>query len=707
MMGSKNYVVSFLLLVGLAYVFLIAAPVSFLVVNSEAMQLNYSDIMYLAKNFIFTVPVAALAALLIRKMPRFNGVLYILISVVLVISLIIPNKTGALDGIRDSAVFAFSYDSFLHAGKFFLLFVLFSFLYKKQQANIKLISLLLLMASLVQVLYLIFDMQEVKGSNNDMHLASLSTQENIIIIGLDGIQGDVVEDIIYKHPELVEGLSGFKFYPNVSSGAPNTERSNFITMLGKVPPLESTTKKWLSKYSKNLMPNVLSEQAGYESTTYNTGVPCHTYNLKWECFGQGAFFKQYGDFGEGVSKKGIYLYSMMRFMPAFLSQAIYQSVFGYLTNAKTSFALASNDIGKHRFGRSYFELLTFIDNLEVIEKAPSFLFHHYVFTHQPSNFDEECNYRSSNTVKQDIYAAQAEAKCALQMMDLVVDKLKKINGYDNSIVIFMSDHGLEANMNETPVNKGDFIYRGNMVNFKGHPSVSRYDPILFYKDFSSRGEMEIVTDNVSLVDIFPTICKRLHIQEYCLNLDHDGIDLDSSHVKRTKKALMYIGGSENVSEHYFKNLELFEIVSFSGDLRKELQSLFKSTYPGTYSFSPSDLHHQVGILNSSSIRVDSKSSKSGFLSFGPYLMLPKGKYSITIQYDSSVSNDEKVGWWDIVGDVGKTNFFKGNVYGSDGKRAKLNTTFYGDGQTRFEFRLYFSGVGDLQLYDIQVDKVNE
>lgn len=709
MISRNKLILSFLLSVALFYVVVIAVPVTFLTGNYEAIGLELSDIRYLVYNFILVVPIAALITILCSRTLFFNGFLYILISTILVISIAFPNKTGFLDGIRDSAVFSFSYDVLWDLGKFFFLFCLFSILYKKHQANFKFVSYLLLIASLGQLSYLIFELQQREySSKSTLRLASLSTRENTIIISFDGLQGDVVEDIISKTPELAGGLSGFKFYPNVSSGAPNTVRSNFITMLGKVPPLESSTRQWFAVYSKDVLPHVLSEQAGYDATTYITGVPCSDVNKRWECYGQGSFFKQYGEYGDSVSKSSIYLYAMMRIMPAFMAQALYESVFDYenVTKQKNFFTLASEDTGKHRFGRTYFELLTFIDNLEIIEKAPSFIFHHYIFSHQPSTFDQECNYRMSSSVEQNMDAARAEAKCALKMMNRIVNRLKDIGGYDNSLVFFISDHGLEANMNGIPVDKGDFEYRGNTINYKGYSSVSRYNPILFYKDFSSSGDIEVIHDDVSLVDIFPTICRKIHIQDYCSRLNLDGVDLDNSHVKRVKKFLMFKGGSENISV-FFENLELFEIVSFSGDVRKELQALFESTYPGSYFFNSLDLHHQVGVLSSSSIKADSESSSSGFLSYGPYISLPQGEYKVTIRYDSLSSSDKKVGWWDVVSNRGKKKFLRQKIFGSEGERGILNATFHSDGLTRdFEFRVFFAGEGDLQLHGIQVDKID-
>jgi len=700
-----------LLSLTLLYVLAVSVPVTFLLENHMDIGLTLSDIWYLFSNYIILIPAAVLVTLLFFRTDKYNNILYSLILTVLIISIFIPNQTGYLDGIRDDSVFLYSSNDLWYFGKFLLLFSTLLILYKRQQANLKALIFLLFIASLGQISYLIYELQQKeKVFHNKVtgSLATLSSNRNILIISLDGLQGDVVEDAFNDNPVLIEQLTGFKYYPNVSSSAPNTQRSNFITMLGKVPPLETLTKDWFSKYTTALLPQVLSDQYGYEATTYNTAVPCNPENNKWVCYGHNAFFKQYGEYDDRIENKSIYLYAIMRIFPAFFAEKIYNTIFEFTNNTKekTPFILASEDTGKHKFGRSYFELLTFIENLKTVNKPPVFIFHHYVFTHQPSNFDKECNYTTSSKVAQNINSARAETKCALKMMSLITKKLKQIGAYDNSLIFFMSDHGLEANMNITPIKKDGYIYRGNTVNYNGNLSISRYNPMLFYKDFSATGDMKVIYDNVSLVDIFPTICKKLNALDYCQTLGFEGVELDYSSAKRINKALMYTGGVKNIGT-YFDKLNNFKIISFSGDSRRELQKIFESTYPKSYTYNPTNLHHNIGIIQSTSIKSDPNSSKSGFLSFGPYVKLPKGNYRISIDYSSLSTSHDKVGWWDIVANKGKTKFLRNDIFGSDGKDAVLKATFFSDGTLNdFEYRIFYNGKGDLKLHGIKVDKID-
>ncbi|MDX2471619.1 MAG: sulfatase-like hydrolase/transferase [SAR324 cluster bacterium] len=597
---NKSLLLNFFSFLALFYVLIVALPVTVLLVNYKEMEVGFADLAQLGSNFLMASPFAVALTLLFFKVKRAQGFVATLICTILILSIFVPNQSGTLDGVRDSSIFAFSSTSYIELAKFIGIFALLFLFGKKSPGNFNLIYYLLLIASVGQLSYLGFELssldqaklkeQEKQQVLLQQRIASgeigqfsmdpnlLSNKKNVIIIGYDGLQGDIVEDVLQENPQLIENFSGFKIYPNASGTAPNTTRSNFLTTLGKIPPLLPKRDDWFRKYAKEILPYVISKEAGFEATSVGAGTRCHPDRKNFECYQGGIFLAKNPEYKRKSADQSIYLFSLMRVIPPSFAQSIYQNVNKLGLRGKTDFQMSDEDTGKHKHGRALYEHISFVKYLEVVDKAPTFVYHHYVFSHQPSTFDENCKYHMSQDVVQGYASAKAEVTCAIKEMGRLVAKLKKIKGYENSLVFFISDHGYEANMNMKPVTKpSGFVYKGNTINYKGNASISRYNPVLFYKDFGATGKAEILPHGVSLLDIYATVCDRIKMN--CDRLNLDGVSLEQSAKERTRKFILY-QGEKGLPSEYFRSMTSFSIQTFKGNVREELQALFEKTHSG-------------------------------------------------------------------------------------------------------------------------------
>ncbi len=97
-----------------------------------------------------------------------------------------------------------------------------------------------------------------------------------------------------------------------------------------------------------------------------------------------------------------------------------------------------------------------------------------------------------------------------------------------------------------------------------------------------------------------------------------------------------------------------------------------------------------------------------FLSFGPYVSLPKGRYRFELVYSSTGGRNQHVGDWDIVSNSG-TEPLSGpsTLNGTDGKPATiagmLNIGSLKDGH-RVEIRTTFAGVAPMTIERINIEK---
>ena len=106
---------------------------------------------------------------------------------------------------------------------------------------------------------------------------------------------------------------------------------------------------------------------------------------------------------------------------------------------------------------------------------------HFNFTHFPVDFDDKCNYLSYDKKKfnsiQDYNGLKRETLCSIKLMENFIQKLKDLNLYNNSTIIFKSDHGVPSNY---------FINsKHSKINYKinNHKQFGylRYKPFLMIK----------------------------------------------------------------------------------------------------------------------------------------------------------------------------------------------------------------------------------
>ena len=75
-------------------------------------------------------------------------------------------------------------------------------------------------------------------------------------------------------------------------------------------------------------------------------------------------------------------------------------------------------------------------------------------------------------------------------------------------------------------------------------------------------------------------------------------------------------------------------------------------------------------------------SQSGYLSFGPYLRMPSGRYQFEITYSSPDKPSEIIGKWDVA--LPKILLTHGILKGSDGLQTKVNGDFIIDSNINLE-----------------------
>ena len=94
----------------------------------------------------------------------------------------------------------------------------------------------------------------------------------------------------------------------------------------------------------------------------------------------------------------------------------------------------------------------------------------------------------------------------------------------------------------------------------------------------------------------------------------------------------------------------------------------------------------------------------GFLSYGPYISLAKGKYEVVVRYSSIGTGKQLVGYFDVANAKSGAIILQHPLYGTDSSVEELKIEFEVKQWTQqtLEFRNNWNGLSNLKIYDIRL-----
>lgn len=130
--------------------------------------------------------------------------------------------------------------------------------------------------------------------------------------------------------------------------------------------------------------------------------------------------------------------------------------------------------------------------------------------------------------------------------------------------------------------------------------------------------------------------------------------------------------------------------------------------PAGAEWKPSELPTRIGHVVNGRL-VPAARTGPGHLSFGPYIILPPGRYHYAIDYASDSPPEQQVGRWDVSlgGSMAAAPAIAaGPLQGSAGQVQRVEGNFTArDWHAPLEIRTFFIGDGDLQLIGISLDNI--
>jgi hypothetical protein len=341
---------------------------------------------------------------------------------------------------------------------------------------------------------------------DDVHESmKLSAEQNILVISLDGIQGHVASNLLRDDPETADLFRDFTFFENVISQSPATDASILGELFGihDYKALGNSLEEVIAELEKRGLANeipLLRFDDAYQRT-YLLGKEMQITQEDVVLTADSIDFLKY---------------ALVRVATRYVADnRVSNNVFAALTDR-----LAQEDgeklVGRLRnhTGPRWDKRLVaekddfdaFVRGLTVGEKPISYRYLHFSFTHFPVDFDKDCSYRSDDRqwfkANQNSSGLADETVCAFAKMNEFLQKLRELGIYDNSFIVFKSDHGHPTSFfAEHPYNLE--------INEHELWGYSRYRPMLMIKPAHTRQErIRNRQDLVLLNDLANTICRH-------------------------------------------------------------------------------------------------------------------------------------------------------------------------------------------------------
>lgn len=445
-----------------------------------------------------------------------NGLLYFLIFWVSLAGLLLPLAGKA--GMTSPESLPTNYQNLILVASLSLVLTLLT--YTKLKSATLAFVVILISTSLGSAVYTLYE----TGSSMS-RFSGLSSNDNVIILSLDGLASNVAKEVIEETPELKEIFKDFIFYDNAVSLAPATLASLRSEVYGNIKFRElATTSSELKPKLANTLNSIKREQvASSDVMTY--GVYSVFNETPSDIIIPGTLTTSSLSERSSIALS-FYPHIAARIGTPALTQLIGKKLQAfqqeYLYDSK------AERIAHHR-GEAWDalntlqsdEFVALTQNLHATSSTRSVRYMHLLHTHFPVDFDEKCIYRSDSTewfsANQNYEGLKKETHCALQQTADLLTKLKDLNIYDKTMLVVKSDHGAPANYFDS--DPDGITFNGNSLW-----GYNRYRPLMMIKARENENTSITYNSNLtSLSDLAKTLC--LHSPENLKCNVFEGLDL--------------------------------------------------------------------------------------------------------------------------------------------------------------------------------------
>jgi hypothetical protein len=330
-----------------------------------------------------------------------------------------------------------------------------------------------------------------------------STRQNVLHITLDQFGTTLFDDILRKDDRYRDELEGFTFFREALASIPVTYLSVPSFLSGRSYQNRMTVEQFHDRYyDKNNIQVALASNHGYD-----LDVIAHSWFIgKRHC--DSNFYQIPTPYDASArysvaSKAALLLdIALFRSAPHFLKRYIYNNQ----TWLFSSLILPEQASRFEHYSGNEF-ILDLTRHAFVGRQRPVYKYIHVNTPHPPLVVDENCRFAGGVLpVTRENFTRQA--RCSLDNVLRLFDRLKSLGLYDSTLVILQSDHG-------SGIPFGMDIGDGTLVDSTNTPLElsDSFMPLLLIKPPYGSGPMKTSAVQCELSDIPATISALLHLGE--------------------------------------------------------------------------------------------------------------------------------------------------------------------------------------------------
>jgi len=371
-----------------------------------------------------------------------------------------------------------------------------------------------------------------------------SSGRNVLHIILDGFQADVFRDIISISDELEDGhyrsaLDGFIFFEEHMGVFPSTYLSlpallsgqiyrnhmlkrDFIkTVFGGKTILNSAFEKGYEVDLISVPPMIGMLTIGHYTNAYLIPKNYHVTDKE----------NALGD----TTK--LFDLTLFRIVPHFLKKHIYNNQRWFVQNHFRD----AGSVGFFIPHNAFLNSLT--KNMTADRSAPVYKFFHLMNTHAPVVANYDCTY-AGIALPRSRLTITTQLKCSLDFVIALLNRMKELGIYDNSLIIIMADHGGHLRPYRFKPQK---VIGVNDTSEVDTFIASMVTPLMMVKAPGSSGPLHISAAPTSILDTAATISTVLKLDE-----DFNGrsiLDLSPSEQRERRHYYYEWRHDDNVTEY--------------------------------------------------------------------------------------------------------------------------------------------------------------
>jgi hypothetical protein len=355
-------------------------------------------------------------------------------------------------------------------------------------------------------------------SSVTLEFLDVSKERNIFVISFDGVPGTVVKNVLKDFPELAAAFKDFVFFNNAVSQAPATHASIRSELFGNrnYHDIGSTNREVdTSLATDGLLLNNVRDSFTYGSyNNYNLSSENRIVPLSFVQVSEREIVDQHLYWMELlISRIGTPL-----LVGALKKGGVYETIKEHVGSSNDPdcdlvqkldrYAGPAWKRGYIRHIQDYYEI---VESLDATKKGLSIRYMHFLHSHYPVDFDQQSVFRGDDhawhRANQNYKGLYNQCIGELSQFKMFLDKLRKLEIYNNSLIVFKSDHG-------KPALYYDFYPNDVQINDNEMWGVDRYMPLLMIKDFkSNKKQIEYNSDLVTLADLAKTLCNAAQVED--------------------------------------------------------------------------------------------------------------------------------------------------------------------------------------------------